>query len=132
LKALGRALEWVEQGRVPDFVVRRGIRAVVRTRLNELQPANPAEAAERNERFVAHMDTAEVAPVPALANQQHYELPPEFFGAVLGPQRKYSCCLFADAATTLEAAEVAALTVTCERAGLANGQQILELGCGWG
>ena len=29
-------------------------------------------------------------------------------------------------------AEAAALAQTCERAGLADGQQVLELGCGWG
>jgi cyclopropane-fatty-acyl-phospholipid synthase len=132
LTVLGRALDWVEQGRVPDFAIRRGIRGLVRTRLHELQPGNPAEAAASNERFVALMDGADVAPLPALANEQHYELPQGFFGAVLGPHRKYSCCYFADGAATLEAAETAALRVTCERAALANGQQILELGCGWG
>ena len=132
MTVLARALDWVEQGRVPDFVIRRGIRGLVRARLNELHPGNPAAAAALNERFVALMDAAEVAPLPALANEQHYEVPQEFFGAVLGPHRKYSCCLFEAGCTTLEAAEAAALRVTCERAGLANGQQILELGCGWG
>jgi cyclopropane-fatty-acyl-phospholipid synthase len=105
LTAWARALEWVEQGRVPDFVIRRGIRALVRTRLNELEPADPAAAAALNERFVALRDASEVASLPALANQQHYELPQEFFSIVLGPHRKSSCCLFADGAGTLQAAE---------------------------
>ena len=132
MTVLARAMDWAEQGRIPDFVVRRGIRALVRSRLSELQPATEAEAAALNDRFVALMDAADVAPLPALANEQHYEVPAEFFGAVLGPQRKYSCCYFADGDPSLEAAEIAALSLTCERAGLADGQQVLELGCGWG
>jgi cyclopropane-fatty-acyl-phospholipid synthase len=129
---LQKAMDWMEQGRVPDFAARRGIRALVRQRLHDLQPDDPAAAAALTERFVALMDRAPLALVPALANAQHYELPAEFFGAVLGPHRKYSCCLFAAADTTLPVAEAAALQLSCERAGLANGQDVLELGCGWG
>ena len=129
---LQTALEWVERGRVPDIAVRRGIRMLVRQRLRELQPDDPAAAAGLTERFVALMDQAPVAPLPALANDQHYELPEEFFGAVLGPHRKYSCCLFAAADTALPVAEAASLQQSCERARLVNGQDVLELGCGWG
>jgi cyclopropane-fatty-acyl-phospholipid synthase len=66
------------------------------------------------------------------ANAQHYEIPAEFFTLVLGPRRKYSCCLYEDGVDTLAAAEVRALEVSAERALLADGQRILELGCGWG
>lgn len=130
--AVRRALDWVEQGRIPDLVVRRGIRSLLRARLAELQVADPAAGAELTERFVAQMDSGAVAPLAALANEQHYEVPAAFFGAVLGPHRKYSCCLFEPGCDTLASAEAAALRVSCERAGLANGQDILELGCGWG
>jgi len=37
-----------------------------------------------------------------------YELPPEFFAAVLGPRHKYSCCYFPSDSTTLPDAEEAA------------------------
>jgi cyclopropane-fatty-acyl-phospholipid synthase len=67
-----------------------------------------------------------------MANQQHYELPPEFFAAILGPRRKYSCCYFTSDNSTLAEAEEEALAATCQRAELADGQEILELGCGWG
>jgi cyclopropane-fatty-acyl-phospholipid synthase len=73
-----------------------------------------------------------IARVPHMANAQHYELPAEFFGAVLGSRRKYSCCYWANQSTTLDEAEEAALEVTCQRAEIDNGQEILELGCGWG
>ena len=127
-----RTVEWVERGWVPDFAVRRGIRALARQRLLELRPDDPAAAAELTERFVALMDQSPVALLPALANQQHYELPEEFFGAVLGPHRKYSCGLFAAPGTTLPDAEAESLRQSCEHARLANGQDVLELGCGWG
>ena len=130
--AVRRALDWVEQGRIPDLVVRRGIRALLRTRLAELQVDDAAAAAELTGRFIAQMNGAAVAPLPALANQQHYEVPADFYAAVLGPHRKYSCCLFEAPQTTLAEAESAALRVSCERAGLADGQDVLELGCGWG
>jgi len=78
------------------------------------------------------MTNAPIALVPEKANEQHYELPPEFFAAILGPQRKYSCCYWPPEVQTLEHAEIAALGVTSERAQLADGQEILELGCGWG
>ncbi len=78
------------------------------------------------------MRDAELAPLPAKANEQHYELPAAFFGAVLGGNRKYSSCYWPEDAHSLEQAEAAALAVTCDRAALAEGQQVLELGCGWG
>jgi cyclopropane-fatty-acyl-phospholipid synthase len=78
------------------------------------------------------MDAAELAPVPHLANEQHYEVPARFFDLALGPHLKYSCAWWPDGTQTLEAAEARALAATCEHAGLADGQDVLELGCGWG
>ena len=66
------------------------------------------------------------------ANRQHYELPADFFALTLGPARKYSCCLYPTGEETLAEAETLALEATVERADLKDGQQILELGCGWG
>jgi cyclopropane-fatty-acyl-phospholipid synthase len=70
--------------------------------------------------------------LPEKANEQHYEVPAAFFGAVLGSHRKYSSCLWSHGVATLSQAETAALHATCERAGLVDGQDVLELGCGWG
>jgi len=66
------------------------------------------------------------------ANRQHYELPPQFFELALGPKRKYSCCFYPDQSTTLEEAETYALSETVRHAGISDGMDILELGCGWG
>jgi cyclopropane-fatty-acyl-phospholipid synthase len=73
-----------------------------------------------------------IADQPEAANAQHYEVPPEFFEAVLGPRLKYSCCTWNHATGSLADAEHAALTQVQERAQLEDGQGILELGCGWG
>ncbi|WP_422823800.1 SAM-dependent methyltransferase [Variovorax robiniae] len=126
------AIHWVEQGLVPDRVVRIGIRRLLEARLVELQGGDAELTAARTQDFVRAMHGAELAPQPEMANQQHYELPAAFFVHVLGGHRKYSCAHWPADVHTLDDAEAAALTITCERAGLANGQDILELGCGWG
>jgi cyclopropane-fatty-acyl-phospholipid synthase len=130
--AAARAIHWVEQGLVPDRVVRVGIRRLLKERLHEMQSGDAQAEAELTGRFVAAMAQAELAPLPEKANEQHYELPPAFFAAVLGPHRKYSSCYWPAGITSLQDAEAQALALTCERAALADGQQVLELGCGWG
>jgi cyclopropane-fatty-acyl-phospholipid synthase len=126
------AINWVEQGYVPDAVIRRGIRRLCELRLRDLACDDAETAAQVTESFVRSMDSAELAPLPHLANEQHYEVPAAFFGLVLGPNRKYSSAWWPEGTRDLAAAEAAALAATCERADLANGQRILELGCGWG
>lgn len=125
-------LDWVEQGYVPDTVIRAGIRRLVRERLAEIRAHDLDAALNLNEAFVATLHDAPVALVPDKANEQHYEVPAAFFGAVLGQHRKYSGCWWPEGVDTLEQAEAASLAATCERARLADGQQVLELGCGWG
>jgi cyclopropane-fatty-acyl-phospholipid synthase len=126
------AVNWIEQGLVPDTVIRAGIRRLLKERLAEIRADDAAAAADITEAFVAAMREAPVALVPDKANEQHYEVPATFFGEALGRNRKYSGCWWPDGVTSLDAAEEAALAVTCERAELADGQTILELGCGWG
>lgn len=82
--------------------------------------------------FAAAMTDYPVATHTDDANRQHYELPPAFFGLILGRNRKYSCAFYPETTTTLDEAEAHALSATCDHADLADGQHILELGCGWG
>lgn len=130
--ATRQAINWTEQGLVPDSVVRGAIRRLLRARLAELRADDVEHVAEETARFVAEMDQSPIAPLPHKANEQHYELPADFFVEVLGPHRKYSACCWHDGVESLGAAEDAALDATCRRAELADGQRILELGCGWG
>ena len=126
------AVNWIEQGLVPDRVVRLGIRRLLKGRLAELHTADACAAAELTQNFRDELRAAPLALLPEKANEQHYEVPAAFFGAALGPHRKYSSCFWPEGVATLAQAEAAALRATCERAGLADGQQVLELGCGWG
>jgi cyclopropane-fatty-acyl-phospholipid synthase len=126
------AVSWVEQGLVPDRVVRLGIRRLLKARLAELHADDAAASADLTQAFLDELRHAPLALLPDKANEQHYEVPAAFFGAVLGAHRKYSSCYWRDGTATLDQAESAALAATCERAGLADGQAVLELGCGWG
>jgi len=130
--ATRQAINWTEQGLVPDGVVRGAIRRLLRARLIELRADDAEHVAEETARFVAEMDASPIAPLSHKANEQHYELPADFFVEALGPHRKYSACYWSAGVESLGAAENAALEMTCQRAGLADGQRILELGCGWG
>lgn len=121
------ALAAAEKGYVPDSLIRWGIRRLCAERLRQQSASGPTV-----QEFADMMRSSPVAPVPEKANQQHYEVPPEFFEAALGSRLKYSCCEWNEGTTDLDQAEEAALACTCERAELENGQEILELGCGWG
>ncbi len=126
------AMAWTERGVVPDPVVRAGIRRLLAQRLADIRAGDAEAAAELTETFVAAMRSAPIALLPHKANEQHYEVPAEFFAAVLGRHRKYSSAWWGPGIADLDGAEAAALAATCERAGLADGQRVLELGCGWG
>ena len=126
------AFNWVEQGLVPDSVVRQGIRRLLARRLDEIAAADCEAGGEAVSDLVREMDTGPIALVPEQANAQHYEVPSAFFKQVLGPRLKYSACHWGEGVESLADAETEALALTCEHAGLADGQAILELGCGWG
>lgn len=121
-----------ELGWLPDALIRFGIRRLVRQRLATLPLGFPQSTAVYLQNFLEHMAAAPVALATEKANEQHYEVPAAFFDRVLGRHRKYSACLWPDGVDTLDEAEAAALEETCRHAGLANGQDVLELGCGWG
>ena len=120
-------IELAERGFMPDAAIRAGIRKLLSTR-EKAEAGNAVPLAQYMERLAREP----VAVDTSAANEQHYEVPAEFFVRTLGPRLKYSCCLYPESATTLAQAEELMLALTCERAGLAGGQEILELGCGWG
>ncbi len=127
-----RAISWTESGLVPDSVIRAGIRRLLENKLDEIRADDPEHAAATLNDFVDMMRRSPVALVPELANEQHYEVPAAFFEQVLGARRKYSCSYWPDGVTSLDEAEVRALEATVDRAGIENGQRVLDLGCGWG
>jgi len=126
------AMDMLERGWVPDPLIRRGIRSLIQGRLRELPLDDQDSARRHREAFVEMMNSAPVAPVPELANEQHYEVPADFYRWALGARRKYSSCFWAQGVDDLDRAEEEALERTCRNASLEDGQDILELGCGWG
>ncbi len=124
--------KWLERNLVPDWVIRVGIRRLLAARIRELEGGGPDAQAGRKAQFVKQMSRGPIAVHTAVANAQHYEVPSEFYRLVLGPHLKYSSALYAPGVATLEAAEEAMLNLTTKRAQLADGQRVLELGCGWG
>lgn len=126
------AISAAEKGWVPEPLLRWGIRRLLRERRMALA-AGGTEA--RRERFEAHLAAMEKAPLALAtseANEQHYEVPAEFFVQVLGRHLKYSSCLWEDGVSSLDEAEAAMLRLSCERASLEDGMRVLDLGCGWG
>jgi cyclopropane-fatty-acyl-phospholipid synthase len=122
------AIRQLQDAPFPDFVTRPAIDSLVSEARRRLDREAPHDEAA----FARDMAQRAIAEHTAAANAQHYELPPEFFEICLGARLKYSCCLYPTADTTLNEAEEAALADTCAHAGLADGQRVLELGCGWG
>ena len=122
----------LERDLLPDAAIRAAIRRLVEARLREEDKGDPEAQQAHFMRFVETLRRSPVAIETRAANEQHYELPSEFFRLVLGRHLKYSSCWFDPGVTALDDAEARMLAITCERARLADGDRILELGCGWG
>lgn len=125
-------IELCERGLVPDTLARAGMRRLIAGRLTgpEAQDGESRNRAYR--RLLERARRGPIAEHTEDANAQHYEVPAAFFHEVLGPRLKYSACLFESPGDDLERAEEAMLALYAQRAGLADGQRILDLGCGWG
>jgi cyclopropane-fatty-acyl-phospholipid synthase len=125
-------MEWgarlAENGLVPDALIRRAIRRMCAERLATERAAGAGAQAA----LLQRLRSGPIAVAADLANEQHYEVPPAFFEAVLGPRLKYSCCEWGGPAASLAEAEQRMLALTCERAGIEDGMRVLDLGCGWG
>jgi len=87
---------------------------------------------EEKEAFVEELKSLPIAINTDDANEQHYEVPTEYFRLCLGRRLKYSSCVYDRRGMALDDAEEAMLALCCERAGIEDGHDILELGCGWG
>src|ERR1700754_5326667 len=113
---------------LPDVIIRAAIHRLCSRTAARLASGSAA----RDAAFAREMAARAIAEHTDAANAQHYEVPAAFFAKVLGPNRKYSSCFYKDDHSTLQEAEEEALRQTLEHAELADGQDILELGCGWG
>lgn len=122
----------LEKEIVPDFLIRRQIRGLLKARLAEQHQPDDRLLSEQIKALVKELSESPIAINTVDANEQHYELPTEFFQYALGPHMKYSCGLWENGQKTLADSEYDMLELTCYRAELKGGQHVLELGCGWG
>lgn len=117
---------------MPDAVVRQGIRRLLRRRLQQEKAGGAAGIERRKHALVETLRSAPIAIHTTEANEQHYEVPADFFRHILGRNMKYSGGYWPDGVDGLDASEEAMLELSVERAMLEDGQDVLELGCGWG
>jgi cyclopropane-fatty-acyl-phospholipid synthase len=122
------ALPIVERLPWPDTISKTGVAYLVSRTSRKLARTR----SDATPIFAKAMSNYPLAEHTQDANAQHYEIPAAFFDLVLGPARKYSCCYYDRETMSLAEAEELALSKTADNAGLADGQNILELGCGWG
>ncbi|PDH28456.1 MAG: SAM-dependent methyltransferase [Puniceicoccaceae bacterium MED-G31] len=118
---------FAERGLLNDAIIRKGIRCLLAQRLRAA-----SDLQRSTKEWIDYLSNCPVAEETEAANSQHYEVPADYFCAVLGPHLKYSSGYWENSKATLEEAETAMLRLSCKRAELAAGQAILELGCGWG
>lgn len=122
------AISRAEARSIPDSAIRLGMKAIIASRLASEAKLDPAVRQ-------AFWDDAWKGPIAVAtddANEQHYEVPAAYFDLVLGPRRKYSSGYWSEGVSDLASAEEAMLDLYAERAELADGQRVLDLGCGWG
>jgi cyclopropane-fatty-acyl-phospholipid synthase len=122
----------LERDLLPDWLIRAGIRRLLAQRLRDEDKGDVEAQQQHLMQFVEELRQSPVAIATREANEQHYELPCEFFELVLGRHLKYSSCHYGPGVGALDEAEAGMLALTCERARLHDGDEILELGCGWG
>ena len=129
---ISKLIELAEKGIIPDYFIRQGIVRNCENRLNNENVSNTEKVSSKKQSWIEQMKESPIALVPEKANEQHYEVPPAFFENVLGKHLKYSSGYWPDGVNSLDESEESMLELSFERAQLADGDSILELGCGWG
>jgi cyclopropane-fatty-acyl-phospholipid synthase len=122
----------LEKNKIPDFLIRIGIRRLLKQRLKDEKKENPEAQKQHLLKLVEELKNSPIAIETKAANEQHYEVPTQFYQYCLGKHLKYSSGFWKEGVTDIDTSERDMLDITCERAELQNGQEVLELGCGWG
>jgi len=122
----------IEQNKLPDFIIRIGVRYLLKQRLKDKIAGDVEIQQQRFNELLEELKNSPIAVNDAAANQHNYELPVEFYQYCLGKHLKSSSAYWRSGVTAIDTAEEDMLELTCQRADLQNGQEVLELGCGWG
>ncbi|HEY0975766.1 MAG TPA: class I SAM-dependent methyltransferase, partial [Solimonas sp.] len=121
-------IDLCERGLIPDALSRLGMRQLMKQRLRDECAGDGEQRSQRYNRFLDELRSSPIAIETTAANEQHYEVPAEFFHLHLGPRLKYSCALYPTGGETLAQAEELMLNLYAERAELRDGQRLLDLG----
>jgi cyclopropane-fatty-acyl-phospholipid synthase len=122
----------IEQNKLPDFILRTGVRLLLKQHLRH-ETAGDAEVQQhRFNDLLEELKGAPIAVHPDTAQEQPAELPAEFYQFFLGKHLKFSSAYWRPGVTDIDTADEDMLELTCQRADLQNGQDVLELGSGWG
>jgi cyclopropane-fatty-acyl-phospholipid synthase len=98
----------------------------------QLGDAGRAKGAYRWINALAHR-LRDNAPRKAQANiAAHYDLGNDFYASWLDSTMTYSSAMFRNRTQTLEQAQLSKIHTLLDRLELKAGQQLLEIGCGWG
>jgi cyclopropane-fatty-acyl-phospholipid synthase len=122
----------LEKDKIPDAFIRAGIRRLLKQRLRDEKKDNTELQQQHLSLLIEELKNSPIAINTTDANKQHYEVPTPFYQYCLGKHLKYSSGFWKGGVTDIDVSEKDMLQLTCERAELANGQNVLELGCGWG
>ncbi|MES2591498.1 MAG: cyclopropane-fatty-acyl-phospholipid synthase family protein [Bacteroidota bacterium] len=122
----------LEKDTIPDFIIRKGIRGLLKQRLQQENKGNAEAQQAHLIKLVDELKQSPIAVNTSDANEQHYEVPTKFYQYCLGKHLKYSSGYWKNGVEDIDTSERDMLELTCERAELKDGQNVLELGCGWG
>ncbi len=128
----GSLIHLAEKGLIPDPLILIGIRSLCKKRLHWANKLGSELVEAHHQKWVEILANSPIALVPEKANEQHYEVPPQFFEKVLGDKLKYSSGYWKEGTTSLDQSEIDMLDLTIKRSDIKDGMNILELGCGWG
>jgi len=122
----------IEKDQLPDFALRAGIKKLLKQRLDDERTGDVETQQGTFNELLSELKNSPIAVNTADANQQHYEVPTEFYQYCLGKHLKYSSGYWKPGVDNIDSSEIDMLELTCQRAELHHGQDVLELGCGWG
>ena len=122
----------LEKNKIPDALIRVEIRKLLKQRLRDEKKISTKLQQQHLMQIIEELKNSPIAVNTIDANEQHYEVPTEFYQYCLGKHLKYSSGYWKDGVNDINTSEKDMLQLTCERAELMNGQDVLELGCGWG
>ncbi len=122
----------LEKNSIPDFLLRIGIRKLLKQRLLQEKKETVELQQAHLMKLIEELKSSPIAINTTEANEQHYEVPTKFYQYCLGKNLKYSSGYWKEGVTDIDTSEDDMLEITCNRAELKDGQDVLEFGCGWG